>query len=302
MHRQLGRLIRRAPHPCDRLLTADRPVDGRLAVRGPPPGNDLFDLFVARFDAAVADRAARWALVGLATKALSGLLEGLGQLHALGFAHGDVKPENAVVNMVNGRPLVQLIDFGAAAPTTRQGAADWETQHRRRYFLDGGWLPGRRRERPVPMADPMGGGPADYCRLGAPSARDDVFRALAGYHRMVTRLDPAAAAAPAWPDSRLFRPGGMRRLTRDSRPEPMPTDRLIGAIRSASAGDQSAEADVGRGLAAASPAQRLVARAEVEVALMMLRCLNVAARCCPDNAARASARAALSRLFRLPDG
>lgn len=303
MHRTLRRLAQQARHPCNRLLVAHRPsVDGRLAVCGPPPGNDLFDIFMARFDEAVANPAARWALVGLATKALNGLMQGLAQLHALGVAHGDVKPENAVVNVVHGRPLVQLIDFGASAPTTRQGAADWEGQYLRRYFLDSGWLPERRRGQPVQMANPMCAGPAAYCRLAPPSARDDVFCALSGYHRMVTRLDPRGAAEPTWPDSRLFRPGGMRRLTQISRPEKMPIDCLVGAIRAAAAGDAAAELIVGRGLAAALPKDRLTARTEVEIALMMLRCFNVASRCCPDDAARASARAAFSRLFRLPDG
>jgi len=45
------------------------------------------------------------------------VLDGLKELHSLGFVHRDLKPENIVLNL--GKPTkVALIDFDRALPTT----------------------------------------------------------------------------------------------------------------------------------------------------------------------------------------
>lgn len=54
-----------------------------------------------------------------AAQILTHLAEGLRAVHAVGLVHGDVKPENVVIEDESGRPV--LVDFGLARGETAQG-------------------------------------------------------------------------------------------------------------------------------------------------------------------------------------
>jgi hypothetical protein len=302
IHRRIRQQAQRAGLPRDLLLTSqhqpqplapqpDRPGPWfRLTTPGPPAGNDLFDLFLARYDAAAADPTARWQLVCAATQALAGVLRALAQLHRLGVAHGDVKPENAVLDRdAGGRAVVRLIDFGASSTDPRE----WQARYGTQYFRAYSWLPSRRRGPTVQMLDPLTNRLQAFCRLAPPSRRDDVFRALSEYHRLVTNLDEESAGA--WDEPPVL--GGAVAQGGAA----MPPAQLAGAIRHAAAGDADAARRVEQALAAESPERRLHLAADLETARMLRRCFNVAAVCSPDDAAKASAWAMLDRLFRLPD-
>lgn len=306
------------------LGTRARPIPGTdsydLTSSGPPRGNDLFDLFLNEVPGAEAPppppppteapprqqqverRDARWRLVVRSTSVLRQVMARLRELHALGFAHGDVKPENAVLMADEaGRPVVRLIDFGLACRLDPAGRDAWADAHRWGSYNAACILPSRFRGQPIAMQD-MYGNPVVEVQLHPPTAEDDLYRALCNFHRLVTALDPGAAGSVAWPDSALYGAGGsVDRLPVD--PAGLPVQgqhagRLGDLVYRAAAGQPTEPA-----LAAQLQRRRLGpgVRQHLETAhrlgQMMLECFNVASACAPTPEYKAQAWQRFTQLF-----
>jgi serine/threonine protein kinase len=66
--------------------------------------------------------------LNVALRLAIGLFQGLAYLHARGYAHFDVKPENILVKNLSGQLTAIISDFGYAKKSTRQrdfGLRDW---------------------------------------------------------------------------------------------------------------------------------------------------------------------------------
>lgn len=57
--------------------------------------------------------------VACAMEVFTGFLPALSLLHAAGFMHGDLKPENMMCDMSSGD--ITIIDFGSVEPFPREG-------------------------------------------------------------------------------------------------------------------------------------------------------------------------------------
>jgi hypothetical protein len=250
IHLELIEAVQKAGPASDVFLLARRirPIpntDGyHFHMPGPPRGNDLFDLFLRNLPAAqppvdertgepvVMNRGqvqqmfdARWGLVVESTHMLRRLLHDLRVMHRLGYAHGDVKPENAVLVSVDGKPQVRLIDFDQSGRLDDQGRARWSEANATKAFNAACTLESRRIGPLVTGRDYRGNMVAET-HLGPPTAEDDLFRALCGYHRLVTAIDPDVATHSTWPESLLFGPGGgLDRLLAEPQPEDRPQGR-----------------------------------------------------------------------------
>jgi hypothetical protein len=306
------------------LSNRTRPLEGTLdyqiTSRGPPPGNDLLDLFLARLPEEPTDESgeptqpaapptrqqaqrkdhAQWRLVRDATSVACKLLKALQGLHSLGFAHGDVKPENAV--MLEGR--VQLIDFGQ---TSRLGDGRWAEANTALLNVVR-TSPTRWVGQPVELVGPDGEIVLEV-RMSPPTVLDDMFRACTGFHRLVSELDPETARQPAWPDSLMFGPdGGLGRLLEEARAQQaqsqpaQPTEtvaQMCELVHMAAMGDMEAEKRLVHGLGCRriSPGTILRLRVAVVMGRMMIACFNVAAVCAPTQQHKAQAWQIMTDMF-----
>ena len=150
----------------------------KITSRGPAK-SDLLDL-AQRALYEVHQSAGRLIMAG--TEILTAGMAALADLHTLGFAHGDVKPENAV--LLND-DRVCLIDFGLSARLTPEGLQAWSEQ------FEGEWL-NSLCTHPDRIVETRFSGPDRV--MGSlqrpPSVADDNFRAVCSFHRVISALLP----------------------------------------------------------------------------------------------------------------
>ncbi len=318
INRQLVDALR--PHPelagLFRTATRVRPIPGTdsfdLTSTGPPAGNDLYELFLARLDDCEArpvqrrqaqERATRrWQLIARSTRVVRAVIGRLRTLHRLGFAHGDVKPENAVLMAgPDGTDQVALIDFDMACRLDPESEARWTDAHHRLYNA-ACVLDARFRQPPVHHTDEAGN-PLVSAYLSPPTPADDMWRALCNYHRLIVALDPGVVDFVSWPDSALYGAGG--RVERLLNPEAEgqfqgqhagPLGRLV--FRAAS-GEVAAEAELARHLERRRVGPGVLAHLDRvhTLGMMMLQCFNVVGGCAPSDRHKAQAWSTLTQLF-----
>ena len=150
----------------------------KITSRGPTQ-SDLLDLAAQALDE-VHQSAGRLIMAG--TEILTQGMAALADLHTLGFAHGDVKPENAVL-LNDGR--VCLIDFGLSARLTPEGLQAWSEQFGDEWLTPLCTHPDRILETRFTGPDRVMGS-----LQRPPSVADDNFRAVCSFHRVISRLLP----------------------------------------------------------------------------------------------------------------